>query len=294
MDHRRRCPVGSGCFPPGAQRTRSPAGSCASVRRCPAPRSPSPADSGGWHRASVARSTWSSHPESAWAVPSAAGRPARVHDPNCRTGARPVPATDHRHHVGVRTRVARHRARLARDGAEQSASPGRCRRPAPVWPTSALRRDLPGHVVIATQGGSGARIRVSTDLGGTWRRVAEFGSGVADVTWVERDGEPTLLAVGDRGLHEIPVRAGAVPAQNIVDAADPDRGFQAIASFVDIRGRTGVALAAEAAGGIWAVPERCRGARRCGRPGRVAAAGHRGQGRRPALEARATRRSRSW
>lgn len=124
----------------------------------------------------------------------------------------------------------------------------RCIRP---WPTAALRRDRSGHVAIATEGGSGARIHVSTDLGGTWRRVAEFGFGIADLAWVERDGEPKLLAVGDRGLYEIPVRAGAVPVQNIVDAADPDRGFQAIASFVDVRGRTGVALAAEAAGGIW-------------------------------------------
>lgn len=119
------------------------------------------------------------------------------------------------------------------------------------WPVTALRRRVPGHVAVATEAGTGSRIHVSTDLGGTWHRVAELGFGVADLAWVDRDGEPALLAAGENGLYEISLGAGAVPVQNIVDATDPDRGFQAIVSFVDVRGRTGVALAAEAAGGIW-------------------------------------------
>lgn len=123
------------------------------------------------------------------------------------------------------------------------------------WPSASAgrgaARDLPGHVALATGAGAGGRIHVSTDLGTTWRQVAELGFGVADLAWVDRAGVPTILAAGAKGLYEIPLAPGAVPVQNLVDPRQPDRGFQAIATFVDLRGRVGVALAAEAAGGLW-------------------------------------------
>ncbi len=123
------------------------------------------------------------------------------------------------------------------------------------WPaTSAARAsalDLPGHVAVATDRDSGARIHVSTDLGGGWTQLADLGFGVADLAWVDRGGTPTLLVAGEKGLYEISLAAGSAPVQNLVDAKQPDRGFSAIATLTDLRGRVGVAVAAEAAGGIW-------------------------------------------
>jgi len=111
--------------------------------------------------------------------------------------------------------------------------------------------DLPGHVAVATDHGAGCRIRVSEDLGTTWRTIADLGFGINDLVWVDRAGTPTVLVAGTKGLYEIPLAPGAVPVPNVVDPKQPDRGFHAIAVFSDVRGRLGVALAAEAAGGIW-------------------------------------------
>lgn len=123
------------------------------------------------------------------------------------------------------------------------------------WPATGaggeVGRALPGHVAVATDAGTSGRIHVSTDLGGSWRQLAELGFGIADLAWLDRAGVPTILAAGEKGLYEIPLAPGSVPVQNVVDPQQPDRGFQAMATFVDVRGRVGVALAAEAAGGIW-------------------------------------------
>lgn len=118
-------------------------------------------------------------------------------------------------------------------------------------PGRAEGASYPGLVAVATDHGDGSRVRVSDDLGGTWRQVAELGFGVADLAWVERSGSPVLLMVGERGLYEISLAAGAVPVQNLVDPGQPDRGFHAVESFVDVRGRTGVVLAAEASAGVY-------------------------------------------
>lgn len=127
--------------------------------------------------------------------------------------------------------------------------------PWPVTPpgrTPTLAR--PGLVAVATGDHQSARIHVSDDLGGTWRQVAELGFGVAGLAWVDRGGTPTLLLAGTRGLYELPLAEGSIPVQNLVDPHQPDRGFQAIVTFTDVRGRTGVLLAAEAAGGLWLSP----------------------------------------
>lgn len=124
-----------------------------------------------------------------------------------------------------------------------------------VWPQATAGRgstlELPGHVAVATDHGAGCRIRVSTDLGITWETIADLGFGINDLVWIDRAGTPTILAAGTKGLYEIGLAPGAVPVPNLVDPQQPDRGFHAIAVFTDVRGRVGVALAAEAAGGIW-------------------------------------------
>lgn len=124
-----------------------------------------------------------------------------------------------------------------------------------TWPQAVAGRgggrNLPGHVAIATDHGDGCRIRVSTDLGTNWLTVADLGFGINDMLWLDRGGTPTILAAGTKGLYEIAMAPGAVPVPNLVDPTQPDRGFHAVAAFTDIRGRVGVALAAEAAGGVW-------------------------------------------
>ena len=124
-----------------------------------------------------------------------------------------------------------------------------------VWPQATAGRGstlaLPGHVAVATDHGEGCRIRVSTDLGTTWQTIADLGFGINDLVWIDRAGTATVLAAGTKGLYEIALAPGAVPVPNLVDPQQPDRGFHAIAAFTDLRGRVGVALAAEAAGGIW-------------------------------------------
>jgi len=124
-----------------------------------------------------------------------------------------------------------------------------------TWPQPVAGRgttlDLPGHVAVATDHGDGCRVRVSTDLGTSWVTMADLGFGINDMVWLDRSGTPTILVAGTKGLYEIPMARGAVPVPNLVDQQQPDRGFHAVAAFTDVRGRVGVALAAEAAGGVW-------------------------------------------
>lgn len=123
------------------------------------------------------------------------------------------------------------------------------------YPTQATGRgqteERPGLVALATDVGIGARVYVSRDLGGSWDRVAELGFGLADLAWVDRAGTPVLLLAGERGLYELALAPGAVPVQNLVDPSQPELGFHAVASFLDVRGRAGVIVAAEASGGVW-------------------------------------------
>jgi hypothetical protein len=120
------------------------------------------------------------------------------------------------------------------------AAPGRAAGPA-----------RPGMVAVSTDTGSASRVYVSEDLGESWRRVAEIGFDLADLTWVDRSGTPVLLMAGAQGLYELVLAPGAVPVQNLVDPGQPDRGFYAVDSFVDVYGRTAVIVVGEAASGAW-------------------------------------------
>ncbi|MFK0002225.1 baseplate J/gp47 family protein [Paenarthrobacter sp. NPDC090522] len=113
----------------------------------------------------------------------------------------------------------------------------------------------PGMVAVSTVTDTGSRVYISDDLGESWRKTAELGFVVADLCWVDRQGEPLLLLAGERGLYELPVTEGAIPVQNVVDVSQPDRGFYAVDALVDIRGRTGVVVAAEASAGVWLSPD---------------------------------------
>lgn len=113
----------------------------------------------------------------------------------------------------------------------------------------------PGMVAVSTVTPTGSRIYVSEDLGESWRQAAELGFVVADLCWVDRQGVPVLLLAGEHGLYELPMGEGAFPVQNVVDATQPDRGFYAVDALVDVRGRTGVVVAAEASAGVWLSPD---------------------------------------
>ncbi|MDJ0356000.1 baseplate J/gp47 family protein [Paenarthrobacter sp. PH39-S1] len=122
-------------------------------------------------------------------------------------------------------------------------------------PGRSLETSHPGMVAVATTIEQGSRVYVSDDLGESWRRVAELGFPLADLAWVDRAGRPVLLLAGEKGIYELNDTEGSVPVQNVVDPAQPDCGFYAVDSFVDIRGRTGVVVAAEASAGIWLSPD---------------------------------------
>lgn len=113
----------------------------------------------------------------------------------------------------------------------------------------------PGMLAVITEVEGGSRVHVSTDLGETWRRAAQMGFALADACWIDRGGYPVLLLAGERGVYELGLGDGAVPVQNIVDPTTPDRGFSAIESLIDVRGRAGVVVAGEASAGIWLSPD---------------------------------------
>lgn len=114
---------------------------------------------------------------------------------------------------------------------------------------------FPGKVAVATITERGSRIYLSDDLGESWRQGAELGFAVSDLAWVNRAGSPVLLMAGTHGLYELAAGDDARPVQNVVDPVDPDRGFYTVDSFLDVRGQTGVVLAAEAGAGIWLSPQ---------------------------------------
>jgi hypothetical protein len=110
----------------------------------------------------------------------------------------------------------------------------------------------PGSVAIVTRLDSGgSRVYRSTDLGETWTRLTELDTTIGDIAWLDRDGTGTMLMATDTGLFEVSLLAGAVPQQTLVDPADADRGFYAVATFVSERGVPGVAVAAQAQYGVY-------------------------------------------
>lgn len=121
--------------------------------------------------------------------------------------------------------------------------------PAAVRPGMIAR---PGVVAVVTRkaDGSGSPVRLSPDMGETWRVVAEMQAGVTDIAWIDRDPAGAILLATDVGLYELSLLPDAVPVQIVVDAADPDRGFYAVDAVASERGRWAVAVAAQAQLGV--------------------------------------------
>jgi hypothetical protein len=111
----------------------------------------------------------------------------------------------------------------------------------------------PGTAAVVTsqiEGGS-SRVYVTSDLGETWRKVAELQPAVTDLAWIDRDEAGALLLATDAGLYELSLLPGSVPLQVLVERTDPNRGFYAVASFVSERGARGVAVASQAQHGVY-------------------------------------------
>ena len=120
--------------------------------------------------------------------------------------------------------------------------------PAAVRPGMSAR---PGWLAVLTRTSGGSAVYVSEDLGNRWEKVAELDQAISDLTWIDRDeNTASLLLAADRGLYELALLPGAVPLQTIVDHA-PRQSFYAVESFVSERGVVGVAVAAQARGGIY-------------------------------------------
>jgi len=125
----------------------------------------------------------------------------------------------------------------------------------------AAHPDRSGHLAVATEiaQGGGSRLHLSADCGETWAPPAGLGFTVEDLAWIERGGIPVLLLATEKGLYELPVREGATPVQILVEAAEPDLGFYAVAAATDIRGTVNVAVAARGRGGVYLSIQGARG-----------------------------------
>ncbi|MGH3951120.1 MAG: baseplate J/gp47 family protein, partial [Pseudonocardiaceae bacterium] len=111
----------------------------------------------------------------------------------------------------------------------------------------------PGAVAITTRraDNGGSRVYVSYDLGETWNRITELGSGIGDLAWIDRDRTAALLLAGDKGLYEIALLPDALPSQVVLDADDPDRALYAVEAFISPRGNWAVVAASQAQLGVY-------------------------------------------
>ncbi|NTX34064.1 putative baseplate assembly protein [Myxococcus sp. CA033] len=96
-----------------------------------------------------------------------------------------------------------------------------------------------------------SRIHLSYDCGETWDDTTHTLDAVEDLTWAERDGVPVLLLATRVGLFELVSRPGATPIQVLVDPANQDLGFYAVAATTDVRGAVNVAVAAMGTRGVF-------------------------------------------
>jgi hypothetical protein len=96
-----------------------------------------------------------------------------------------------------------------------------------------------------------SRVRVSIDCGESWIVAAQTGFAIDDLAWMQREGKPVILLATEKGLYELAIEPNAVPIQIVVDPANQDRGFFAVAVSLDQRGKTSVAVASRAADGVF-------------------------------------------
>jgi hypothetical protein len=94
-------------------------------------------------------------------------------------------------------------------------------------------------------------VYLSSDLGESWTKLAELGSGVTDLAWIDRSDAGALLIATDTGLYELSLLPGSVPLQLLVDPSDADLGFYSVRAFVSERGVSAVAVAGQAQSGVY-------------------------------------------
>jgi hypothetical protein len=136
----------------------------------------------------------------------------------------------------------------------RSANGGSGWEPAGRFPGEEVRRVIPapasrpGALTVVTHTADGtSRVYSSADSGEHWTGPAELPALVNGAARVDRDGDAVLLLATDTGLYDLSAEPGSVPLQVIVDPADADLGFGAVASF----GAAGVAVAAQAGRGVY-------------------------------------------
>ncbi len=98
----------------------------------------------------------------------------------------------------------------------------------------------------------GSRLHFSSDCAETWQDAApSLGFRINDMAWTLRDGAPLLLLATDRGLYELGLQPSATPVQVLVDPAQQQLGFYAVAAVREVRGENTVAVAAQNTGGVY-------------------------------------------
>lgn len=107
-------------------------------------------------------------------------------------------------------------------------------------------------VLTSLPDGTSSRLYISRDAGETWEPESRlFKFRVFDLTWMLREGAPTLLLATDVGLYELALQPGSSAVQVLVDPAKQDLGFYAVEATTDVRGRLSVAVAAESNRGVY-------------------------------------------
>jgi hypothetical protein len=96
-----------------------------------------------------------------------------------------------------------------------------------------------------------SRLHLSLDSGETWERTTHTLDHVEDLAWMMREGGPVLLLATRVGLFELAVQPGATPLQVLVEPADQDLGFFAVAASQDARGGVSVAVAGMGMRGVY-------------------------------------------
>jgi len=97
----------------------------------------------------------------------------------------------------------------------------------------------------------GSRVHLSRDCGESWEAGPRTSFRVQDMSWMDRDGVPTLLLATDVGLYELAGRSASVPVQILVEPQEQKLGFYAVSVSTDIFGKTSVALAARERKGVY-------------------------------------------
>jgi hypothetical protein len=96
-----------------------------------------------------------------------------------------------------------------------------------------------------------SRVHVSWDCGETWDAGTHTLDTVEDLAWTMRDGTPVLIMATRVGLFELEIRNGATPLQVLVDPANQDLGFFAVAAAAEVRGGMSVAAAGMGQTGVF-------------------------------------------